>query len=544
MRVALYARVSTEDQVEKYGLPLQRAAFAEYVARHALDDAGPEHHYVDEGYSGTTLERPELDRLLADLARLKGPSRPFDAVVVYDEDRLSRSVVGYSIALDALERRGVGLLTIHERPDTENSPERTLQRQIKASFAEYQRTQFLERGRQGRLARARAGKYVGPRPPYGYTYVKATGMLVVNTDEAAVVRDIFEAMGKRGGTIGSIAADLTRRGIRSPNADRSDLGVNGWAESSIGRILRQTAYLGEWNYNRRRTVEPTQHRDERQYRNRRKTAVTARPESEWIAVPVPSIIERPLWDAAQAQMDWNRRKHERNVKRFYLLRTMVRHDCGSPLGGNPSHDVRYYRCPACRVGIKADTLEDAVWSEIARLLRDPGTVEEGLRARQGQGTVEAQAVAARLDRARRAMAENRADEDRLMDAALARTFSLEAIESRVAKVRAERERLSVEIQEAEQASVNAQLVDVRLQAVSEACAAIAGRLEQLEPNERHWLLQRLGVQVTWSKDAGVDMSGYLPESPVVALVSGDVHAVAHLPNPASRRWTVAVPVAA
>jgi hypothetical protein len=228
---------------------------------------------------------------------------------------------------------------------------------------------------------------------------------------------------------------------------------------------------------------------------------------------------------------------------------MARHSCGAPLGGNPSHDVRYYRCPTCRTSVRAQALEDAVWAEFSRLMRNPAAIEQGLQEKQGRGEMEATATASRLDRARRALKANREDEDRLMDAALARTFSVEAIEARVAKVRRERDRILVELAEAEQAATDAQLSDVRLQAIREACATIAGRLDALEPAERHWLLQRMGIQVVWARQDGedvVDMSGDgLPEDapdlaglglPVACRTSSVTSSVA--------RWSVPVSLAA
>ncbi len=150
MKVAIYARVSTNDQ----NCDLQLRELREYAARRGWENSG---EYVDNGWSGAKANRPALDRLLAD-AHL----RRFDAVLVWKLDRFGRSLVHCVSTIQELQRQGVRFIAVSQGLDTdESNPASRLLLHVLAAVAEFERELIRERVSAGlRNARAK-GKHVG-----------------------------------------------------------------------------------------------------------------------------------------------------------------------------------------------------------------------------------------------------------------------------------------------------------------------------------------------------------------------------------------------
>src|SRR5918997_4795165 len=181
-QVALYLRVSSEEQREKATIRIQREFLEGYCHLHGLEVAG---QYHDDGVSGTIPlhERPEGRRLLED-----AKEDNFQTVLVYRLDRFGRSLLGIVDAHDRLEALHVALRSTTEPVDT-SSPSGRLIFQMLASFAEYERGTIRERT-QARLHRAyRDGKQSGIIP-YGFD-VGEDGRLRIVGAEARVVREII-----------------------------------------------------------------------------------------------------------------------------------------------------------------------------------------------------------------------------------------------------------------------------------------------------------------------------------------------------------------
>ena len=159
LRVALYARVSTEEQKQGQTIEPQLAE----LQRHAQDkDWRIVHTYKDEGWSGSILARPELDRL-----RDEAGKGVFDAVLVNEVDRLARDVADLGIIKRDLERKRVQL--IFRKLPGENSPTYNLMVNILGSFAEFERALITDRTRRGRRYKVEFRKqYPGCVAPYGY----------------------------------------------------------------------------------------------------------------------------------------------------------------------------------------------------------------------------------------------------------------------------------------------------------------------------------------------------------------------------------------
>src|SRR5215204_5609924 len=210
-RVALYLRVSSEEQRDRETIEIQREFLQEYCRLYGLEVA---EIYKDDGVSGTIPlhERPAGRRLLEDDREGK-----FGTVIVYRLDRLGRSLLVIVDAHDRLETSGVSLRSATEPIDTSN-PGGRLIFQMLASFAEYERGTIRERTQAGLNRALRNGKFVGPLP-YGHKLSSNETALEVVEEEARVVREIIANIAA-GGSLYSESKRLNDEGIPSPGYRR------------------------------------------------------------------------------------------------------------------------------------------------------------------------------------------------------------------------------------------------------------------------------------------------------------------------------------
>src|SRR6266852_5851346 len=163
LRVALYARVSTEEQREGQTIESQVRELEQFSKTQKWVTTGL---YKDEGWSGSMLARPELDRLRDDAT--KGL---FEAILINDVDRLARDVTHLGILKRDLERQGIRV--VFRKLPSENSPTHNLLVNILGSFAEFEREMITDRTRRGRRHKVEVRKlYLGTNSAYGYRYVR------------------------------------------------------------------------------------------------------------------------------------------------------------------------------------------------------------------------------------------------------------------------------------------------------------------------------------------------------------------------------------
>src|ERR1035438_6420109 len=235
IRLAMYARVSTEEQREGQNIDSQIAE----LERFSREKGWPiVETYKDEGWSGGVMERPELDRLRDDAQ--KGV---FDAVLINDVDRLARDVSHLGVIKRDLEKKGVKV--IFRKLPADTSPTYNLMVNILGSFAEFEREMIADRTRRGRRHKVEVRKqYLGSNTSYGYRYTPKDrlagkeGILELAAEEAAVVRKMFEWVDQDGLSARRVLNRLNELRI-SPKK-----GAAQWAKSSVLRILRSEMYAG------------------------------------------------------------------------------------------------------------------------------------------------------------------------------------------------------------------------------------------------------------------------------------------------------------
>jgi site-specific DNA recombinase len=217
-RAAIYLRVSTEEQVDGYGLDDQRFQCENYARAFGIPVIRV---FVDEGISGTLTEkdRPGLASLLDAVEQ-----NEIDTVIMAAMDRLGRKASLLLALYDRLEQTGCTIVLVKERIDT-STPVGRMMRTILAALAEFERDNILERTNGGRQARARKDGDRGGRIPYGYRRVAK--VLEVDETRAAVVRTVFQLqrLGHR-----AVATYLNTEGIAPPRGKQ-------WYPSSVQRIL-------------------------------------------------------------------------------------------------------------------------------------------------------------------------------------------------------------------------------------------------------------------------------------------------------------------
>jgi site-specific DNA recombinase len=229
LRVALYVRVSTEEQArEGFSVAAQVAALRAFAASQGWREAGL---YADEGFSGKDLRRPRLERLVADARAGR-----FDAVLVWRLDRLSRRQA-HTLRLieEVLEPAGVGLRSATETFDTTTAAGKAMVGML-AVFAQLERESIVERTRLGLRERARQGKWSGAAP-WGYRYAE-TGQLAPDPVVAPWVRRLF-ARAAAGEGMAALAAWLAAEGAPAPRAGGR------WWPGTVRLILRNRVYVGE-----------------------------------------------------------------------------------------------------------------------------------------------------------------------------------------------------------------------------------------------------------------------------------------------------------
>jgi len=389
LAVALYARVSSDQQAQAQTIDSQVAALHERIAN---DGAvlNPAHEFIDAGYSGSTLIRPALEQLRDAVA-----AGEFERIYAYAPDRLARKYAYQVMLVDEFQRAGVELVFLNHKLG--QSPEDELLLQMQGMIAEYERAQILERSRRGKRHKAQQGSVnVLGGAPYGYRYItRAEGggeaRYEVIDEQAQVVRQIFDWIARERLSIGEVTRRLGAAAILSPS------GKSWWDRTTVWDILRNPAYQGRAGFGKTRAGElrprlRAQRGRPLQPREARSTYEV--PPEQWLPIPVPPLVEEALFEAVATQLEENRRRARTRARGAkYLLQGLLVCRCcgysyyGKPISpsarkGNP-RSYAYYRCigsDAHRFGgqrlcdnkqVRTDRLEQAVWHEVCQLLEDP-----------------------------------------------------------------------------------------------------------------------------------------------------------------------------
>ncbi len=391
LQVALYARVSSEQQAEANTIASQVAALQAQIHADGWDPHEAQ-AFLDDGYSGAQLARPALERL-----RDAAAAQQIDRLYVHCPDRLARNYAHQAILLEELTRAGVEVIFLNH--PVGRTPEDQLLVQVQGVIAEYERAKFLERSRRGKRYAAQAGNVsVLGNAPYGYRYVRAQegggpAQFELVAEEAQVVRQVFTWVGQERAPISEVRRRLQAAGIPTRP------GKPVWDHKTIWDLLPNPAYVGRAAFGRTRSgpLQPRLRTPRgRPAQSKRGYSPHSAPEDEWISIPVPSVVAEDLFAAVKDQLQENRKRARIPQKgsRYLLQGLIVCAQCGYAYHG-ATNDARnaYYRCSgalAARCGgtricwnkeLRMDRLDEAVWDEVRQVLQEPERLEAEYRRR-------------------------------------------------------------------------------------------------------------------------------------------------------------------
>lgn len=434
LRAAVYARFSTELQSER-SISDQVVLCRAYADREGL---AVERTYDDAALSGGTLQRPGIQRLLAD-AEL----RLFDVVVVEALDRLSRDMADLAGIHKRLQFLGIQIRAVHEgQVDTVLVGLRGLMGQM---FRE-DNAHKVRRGLAGRVKQGLSGGGLC----YGYQPDPSQkGRRVIVQLEAITIRRIFEEF-IAGKSPRSIAEGLNREGVPAPRGDKWNAStINGSAKRGYG-ILRNPLYSGRLIWNRvRMIVDPATG----------KRVPRENPPDLWETALVPEcrIVSDELFNQVQLIKDTNKERapgHQQRPKR--LLSGLLRcGTCGSGMsvyGSDKSGRVRIrcsahiesHSCPDPR-SFYLDTVEQVVVESLLRNLKDPEVVTAYVQEYIAERKRLAADLLNRRSALERKIAVQQREIDRVIDAVAKGLMDAEDIGDRIKVAKAERQRFKEEL---------------------------------------------------------------------------------------------------
>ncbi|NLJ41066.1 MAG: recombinase family protein [Clostridiales bacterium] len=384
MKIAIYARVSTEEQAQKHSIDAQLDLLRGYAQAREYKIYK---EYTDPGYSGTLHQRPGYQKLIDDAIDGK-----FKLIIVYKIDRLFRSTRHLLNVVHELEVYGVDVCSATEPFDTGTAVGKFTM-QLFASVAELERNIFLQRSELGRIKRLEKGMVWGSQPPFGYIFDKSNSNLKIYQPEAKIVKLIFELYCQADTSTNRVADELNKRGYRTRHK-------KAWYSDGVSVILRRTAYMGRQAYNKM-TNDPKVCRDEK----------------EWVWVDVPPIVSIGKFNTAQKLLDERRwRRPSANIS--YLLNDKLYCGyCGTSMrGGIRGKRVRlkssdkdylylYYGCGNSggprqkrKKGVKdgarltcamklvpVEKIEELVWGQIKNIVTNPQIVLDAAERQKGKG---------------------------------------------------------------------------------------------------------------------------------------------------------------
>jgi site-specific DNA recombinase len=366
LRCGIYTRKSTEEGLEQEfnSLDAQREAGEAFIQsqKHLGWECLPD-HYDDGGFSGATMERPALQRLLDDIEAGK-----VDVVLVYKVDRLSRSLLDFARIIEAFDKRGISFVSVTQQFNTATSMGRLILN-VLLSFAQFEREMIAERTRDKMAAARRKGKWVGGCPAFGYDVAPGGGKLIVNPEEAAQVREVF-ALYLQERSLLRVVEVLNGRGWRTKSwTTKTGKRHEGspWEKSTLRKVLTNVTYIGKVDY-----------------------------KGEIYSGEHAGIVDPELFARVAEMLDAGRRdtRGRTRNKHGFLLRGLVRCvACKSVMTSSTSaprgKPYRYYTCTEvnrrgrkeCSVrSVPAEELERFVVARISEMGADPSLLRDTLEA--------------------------------------------------------------------------------------------------------------------------------------------------------------------
>ena len=501
-RAAIYARVSdkSQDGEDKTSISEQIGEMEAYCESKGLNITA---RYQEVG-RGWSKKRPEFQRMLADARRGR-----FDTIVCRKSDRLSRGMYPAAALMEVVEAHSIRLEAVMDAVDIKTFG-------LMAAIGKIELDNFRERSTMGKRGTAKQGRVPTGGLPYGYR-IGDHGKPEVTEEQAEVVRRIFNMYVNEGMGSPSIAVRLTDEGIPTRT------GKPMWRQSYIHYVLANATYTGTWVYGKERHISTEDG-----------TKSYEQPRDTWIEVPVPALVDEETWERAQALKKQRSRKAKRDTKVLYLLQHLLKcGECGHNFhakstwrttnvrnGKKYRYDLptprRYYMCNGTlslrlrcreRPHIRAERLEEPIWSEVKRVIQNPDLIVAGIDTLDSQegGGLEEEIAQAERDLRSIQMEEDRAIRlsvsGKITEAQLdhQRKFITERLESARAKLDDYRAR---EASGTEKRRL--------METVLSWARNVGQGIDKLTDEQRKEILQMVLEQVVIDRDNNVDITLAIP----------------------------------
>lgn len=253
LKAAIYIRVSTQYQVDRASLPVQREELINY-AKYALDITDCV-VFEDAGYSAKNTDRPDYQRMMA---RVRAGE--FSHLLVWKIDRISRNLLDFAAMYAELKKLGIVFVSKNEQFDTSSAMGEAMLKIILV-FAELERNMTSERVSAVMLSRANDGIWNGGKVPFGYAYDKDSKQFSIIEDEAQVVLHIYDLY-ESVKSLTTVAKSLNEKGVRSRTGKP-------WNPTTVRTMLTNPFYAGTYRYN---------------YRDESSKSFTVKDKDEWVLV--------------------------------------------------------------------------------------------------------------------------------------------------------------------------------------------------------------------------------------------------------------------
>jgi site-specific DNA recombinase len=507
---ALYARVSTANQEEEQTIQAQLSEIKQRIREDKDVLLLPKCIYQDDGWTGTILERPDLDKLRSDARDHK-----FEVLYVYDRGRLSRKFVHQEIILEELRECGVEFISLHDING--ESKEEILMGSVMGVFHEYERLKITERMRLGKVRKVKENKkLLGYNPKYGYDYhhrIKTganirDGHFTVNAMQAAAVKQVFMWIDE-GYSKHEVRRMLYEAGIAPPKGKR-DM----WSGGTLDRLLHDTTYYGDHYYNKSESVVTKNPQNpEQKYHKVQKGSRKRRPKEEWMLIKVPLIIEKELYDRVQAKLALHSRINTRNNKKNeYLVGGLIECICGKARTGDPAGNSHlYYRCtdrlskfPLPREcyenGINAQVFDALVWGKLHALLLNPKLIQQ--QAERWQ--IKASPLITQADTLNERLLSLEAEERRYTKAYGLGVMSERLYKDNMKEVADKRSQFNVEL-----TNIEAELADKPKLSVEELVAGFKETLQSLDLTDKKTIIRKIVTKIVATQKEAI-IWGHIP----------------------------------
>jgi site-specific DNA recombinase len=353
IRCAIYTRKSTEEglDMEFNSLDAQREACEAYVVSQKNEGWVPvRDRYDDGGFSGGTLERPALRRLLADIEE-----GLVNCVVVYKIDRLSRALLDFSKLVEVFDRNSVVFVSVTQSFNTKDSMGR-LTLNVLLSFAQFEREVIGERIRDKVAASRKKGMWMGGYVPFGYRVENRK--LHIADAEAGIVRMIFERFLKLGSAT-KLAQQLAAENIMTRSGKLIDSGF-------LYKLISNRVYIGLAVH--KGTPYPGEHQaiisQELWDKVRDILKVSPRQRAAHTRCQTPALLKGLIFAPGGVAMSPTHTRRRGRLYRYYVSQSILKKGAGA--------------CAVARV--PAAEIETVVVNELRSILRSPEIIVGTWRA--------------------------------------------------------------------------------------------------------------------------------------------------------------------